>query len=222
MSINLTERILGSDASIAHSSIIKYDFPWQAIEKISDIISSVIDNIGDDFEKISEGVYVFRGITIPSSVKIEGRAVICEGAELRHGAYLRGEVIIGRGAVVGNSCEIKHSILYVHACVPHFNYVGNSILSEGAHLGAGAVISNLKINKSSVKVSLNGEKIDTGLRKMGAVVGAHAEVGCGSVLNPGTLIFPNALIYPLSSVRGTVMENSIYKSCSEIVEKSFN
>ena len=196
--------------------------PWQAIEKIPDIISSVINDLGDDFEKIGEGVYVFRGITIPNSVKIEGRAVICEGAELRHGAYLRGEVIIGRGAVVGNSCEIKHSILYDRACVPHFNYVGNSILSEGAHLGAGAVISNLKINKSSVKVSINGEKIDTGLRKMGAVVGGHAEVGCGSVLNPGTLIFPNAIIYPLSCVRGTVMGNSIYKSSTEIVEKSFN
>lgn len=220
MSINLTERILGSDASIAHNSIIKYDFPWQAIEKIPDIISSVIDNLGNDFEKIGDGVYVFRGITIPSSVKIEGRAVICEGAELRHGAYLRGEVIIGRGAVVGNSCEIKHSILYDRACVPHFNYVGNSILSEGAHLGAGAVISNLKINKSSVKVSLNGEKIDTGLRKMGAVVGAHAEVGCGSVLNPGTLIFPNALIYPLSSVRGTIPEASIYKRDGEIIKRN--
>lgn len=220
MSINLTERILGSDASIAHSSIIKYDFPWKAIEKISDIISSVIDNLGNDFEKIDEGVYVFRGLKIPNSVKIEGRAVICEGAELRHGAYLRGEVIIGRGAVVGNSCEIKHSILYDHACVPHFNYVGNSILSEGAHLGAGAVISNLKINKSSVKVSLYGEKIDTGLRKMGAVVGAHAEVGCGSVLNPGTLIFPNALIYPLSSVRGTIPEASIYKRDGEIIKRN--
>ena len=220
MSINLTERILGSDASIAHSSIIKYDFPWQAIEKIPDIISSVIDNLGNDFEKIDEGVYVFRGITIPSSVKIEGRAVICAEAELRHGAYLRGEVIIGSGAVVGNSCEIKHSILYDHACVPHFNYVGNSILSEGAHLGAGAVISNLKINKSSVKVSLNGEKIDTGLRKMGAVVGARAEVGCGSVLNPGTLIFPNALIYPLSCVRGTILEASIYKRDGEIIKRN--
>ena len=220
MSINLTERILGSDASIAHSSIIKYDFLWQAIEKISDIISSVIDNLGSDFEKIDEGVYVFRGITIPSSVKIEGRAVICEGAELRHGAYLRGEVIIGRGAVVGNSCEIKHSILYDRACVPHFNYVGNSILSEGAHLGAGAVISNLKINKSSVKVSLNSEKIDTGLRKMGAVVGGHAEVGCGSVLNPGTLIFPNAIIYPLSCVRGTIPEASIYKRDGEIIKRN--
>lgn len=220
MSINLTERILGSDASIAHSEIIKHCLPWQAIGKIPDIISSVIDNLGDDFEKISEGVYVFRGITIPSSVKIEGRAVICEGAELRHGAYLRGEVIIGRGAVVGNSCEIKHSILYDRACVPHFNYVGNSILSEGAHLGAGAVISNLKINKSSVKVNLNGEKIDTGLRKMGAVIGGHAEVGCGSVLNPGTLIFPNALIYPLSCVRGTIPEASIYKRDGEIIKRN--
>ncbi|MBQ4108096.1 MAG: UDP-N-acetylglucosamine pyrophosphorylase [Clostridia bacterium] len=220
MSINLTERILGSDASIAHSEIIKHRLPWQAIEKIPDIISSVIDNLGDDFEKIGEGVYVFRGITIPSSVKIEGRAVICEGAELRHGAYLRGEVIIGRGAVVGNSCEIKHSILYDRACVPHFNYVGNSLLSEGAHLGAGAVISNLKINKSSVKVSINGEKIDTGLRKMGAVVGGHAEIGCGSVLNPGTLIFPNALIYPLSCVRGTIPEASIYKRDGEIIKRN--
>lgn len=220
MSINLTERILGSDASIAHSEIIKHSLPWQAIEKISDIISIVINDLSDDFEKIGEGVYVFRGITIPSSVKIEGRAVICEGAELRHGAYLRGEVIIGRGAVVGNSCEIKHSILYDRACVPHFNYVGNSILSEGAHLGAGAVISNLKINKSSVKVILNGEKIDTGLRKMGAVVGGHAEVGCGSVLNPGTLIFPNAIIYPLSCVRGTIPEASIYKRDREIIKRN--
>lgn len=217
---NLTEKILASDASIAHESVKKYDFPYQAVEKISDIISDTIDGLDDDFEKIAEGVYVFRGLEIPKSVKIEGRAIICEGAVLRHGAYLRGEVIIGKGAVVGNSCEVKSSILYDRACVPHFNYVGNSILSECTHLGAGAVISNLKINKSSVKVNINGEKIDTGMRKMGAILGKEVEVGCGAVLNPGTIVYPNSLIYPLSSVRGTVPENSIYKRDGTIIKRN--
>ena len=208
---NLTEKILKDGCSIASKHILKYPFPWQAIEKIPDIISNIIDELSEDFEKISEGVYVFRGFKLPDSVKIEGRAVICEGAQLRHGAYLRGEVIIGKGAVVGNSCEIKNSILYDQACVPHFNYVGNSIIGQHAHLGAGAIISNLKINSSSVKVNIKGEKIDTGLRKMGAVLGKNVEVGCGSVLNPGTIIYPNSIIYPLSCVRGTIPENSIYK-----------
>lgn len=214
-----SKEIFTIPSSIAHEQIIGYKYPWQAIEKIPDIISKIIPTLGSEYEKIDEGVYVFKGVKIPNSVEISGRAIICEGAEMRHGAYLRGDVIIGRGCVVGNSCEIKSSILYDKACVPHFNYVGNSILGYGAHLGAGVILSNLKGNKSSAKVHLNGQILDTGLRKFGAVLGNYVEVGCGAVLNPATIVLSNTQIYPLSSVRGTIPESSIYKGDGKIIRK---
>ena len=216
---NLTKRILGGGESIAREEIFSHALPWQAIKNIREIISHVIGNLSDDFCKIGDGVYVFRGVNIPKSAEIVGPCVIDEGAQIRHGAYIRGNVIVGKRCVVGNSSEIKDSILFDRVAVPHYNYVGNSILGEGAHLGAGAIISNLKGDKSNVKIHVDGEIIDTGLRKFGAVVGNCVEVGCGTVLNPGTLIFPNAQIYPLSCVRGTVPENVIYKSSTEIVPR---
>ena len=221
MNINgLTEKILGNGTSLAREEILKHTLPWQAIKDIREIISRVAKNLSDDFEKIGEGVYVFRGVKISNGAEIIGPCIIDEGAEIRHGAYIRGNVIVGKGCVVGNSSEIKDSILFDGAAVPHFNYVGNSILGKEAHLGAGVIISNLKGDKSNVKIHFGDEIIDTGLRKFGAIVGARAEVGCGSVLNPGTLIFPNAQIYPLSSVRGAVPENAIYKSQDKIVPRT--
>ena len=200
--------------------ILKYDFPWEAIGKIRNIIGEAIKILSDDFIKIAEDVYVFKDVSIPESAKIKGPCIICEGAEIRHGAYIRGGVIIGRGCVVGNSTEIKDSILFDKVAAPHYNYIGNSIIGKGAHLGAGAIISNLKGNKSNVKISYNGKKIETDLRKMGAVLGEGVEVGCGSVLNPGTIVLENTQIYPLSSVRGVVVKNLIYKSSEDIIKKA--
>ena len=215
----LTTNIFKQEASIAHSQILSYAYPWQAVEKIPQIVANVISNLSSDFKEIAEGVYVFDGTALPQSATILGPCVIDRGAEIRTGAYIRGNAIIGKGTVIGNSCEIKNAIIYDGAQIPHFNYVGNSILGYKAHLGAGAIISNLKADKSSVFVSYNGKKTDTGLRKFGAILGDYAEIGCGSVLNPGTIVLPNSNIYPLSSVRGVVPESSIYKSQGNIVPK---
>ncbi len=213
----LTKEFFQNGTSIAFDEICKHKYVWQAVAKIKEIVRDVILNLDGDFEEIGGGVYVFRGVKIPKSAEIIGPAVICEGVEIRHGAYIRGNVIVGRGCVVGNSCEIKDSILFDNATVPHFNYVGNSILGTYCHLGAGAIISNLKGDKSNVKIRHKNEIIDTGLRKFGAVIGNGVEVGCGTVLNPGTVILKGAQIYPLSSVRGIVDESVIYKSHTEII-----
>lgn len=219
----LTKEFFQNGESIAFDKICRCKYVWQSVAKIKEIVREIIPTLDDNFEKIGEGVYVFRGVYIPKSAEIIGPAIIDEGAEIRHGAYIRGNAIIGRGCVLGNSCEIKDSILFDNATVPHFNYVGNSILGKGAHLGAGAIISNLKGDKSNVKIRYKNEIIDTGLRKFGAVIGNGVEVGCGTVLNPGTIILKGAQIYPLSSVRGVIDENVIYKSHTEIIKRaSFN
>ena len=200
--------------------ILEYEFPWEVIGNIRKIIALAKEHLDGNFKEIAEDVYVFKDIFIPSTAKIDGPAIIMEGAEIRHGAYIRGGVIVGKGAVVGNSTELKDSILFDKVAAPHYNYIGNSIIGKGAHLGAGAIISNLKGNKTNVSISYNGQKIDTGLRKMGAILGKNVEVGCGSVLNPGTIVLANTQIYPLSSVRGTLGANLIYKSSDKIVKKA--
>ena len=215
----LTKSIFKSGSDFLNL-ILKYDFPWQAIGNIREIIRKSISLLSDNFIKTAEDVYVFKGVSIPESAKITGPCIVCEGAEIRHGAFIRGGVIIGRGCVVGNSTEIKDSILFDQACAPHYNYIGNSIIGKGAHLGAGAIISNLKGDKSNVTISYNDGKIETNLRKMGAVLGEGVEVGCGSVLNPGTIVLENTQIYPLSSVRGVIGKNLIYKSSEDIIKKA--
>ena len=200
--------------------LLEYTYPWEAIGNIRKIIDVAKGRLDGNYTKIGEDVYVFKGVSVPSSAKIVGPAIIMEGAEIRHGAYLRGGVIVGKGAVVGNSTEIKDSVLFDKACAPHYNYIGNSMIGKGAHLGAGAIISNLKGNKTSVSISYNGQKIDTGLRKLGAILGENVEVGCGTVLNPGTIVLENTQIYPLSSIRGTLGANLIYKSSDKIVKKA--
>ena len=215
----LNINIFKEEKSIAHRYILEYSYPWEVVGEIPKIVSNVILNLGSDFEEIAEDVYAFRGTLIPKTATIIGPTVIDKCAEIRPGAYVRGNAIIGKGTVIGNSCEIKNAIIYDGAQIPHFNYVGNSILGYKAHLGAGAIISNLKADKSSAFVSYNGKKTDTGLRKFGAILGDYAEIGCGSVLNPGTIVLPNSNIYPLNSVRGVVPPNSIYKSPRDIVTK---
>lgn len=196
------------------------NFVWEVLPKIKQFIIELGNKLNTDkFEKIGEDIWVAKTATVAKTACINGPCIIDEGAEIRHCAYLRGNVIIGKKCVVGNSTEIKNSILFNQSLAPHFNYVGDSILGYKAHMGAGAIASNVKADKKLVIVNYKDKKIETNLRKLGAILGDNVEVGCGSVLNPGTIIGRNTNIYPLSSVRNFVKEKSIYKSKNEIVEK---
>lgn len=187
---------------------------FSALGRIGTFTRSFIDTHrdSDEFYMPCEGVLISRRATVADSALILPPAVILEGAEIRHGAYIRGNCFIGRGCVVGNSCELKNCVLFDRACVPHFNYVGDSVLGCGAHLGAGAITSNLKLDGGEVTVRIGDALIETGRRKVGALIGDGAEVGCNSVLNPGTVIGAGATVYPLLSVRGYVPHRSILKS----------
>ena len=194
-------------------------YPWEALTKIKNFIFEYAKNLPGDFERIEEFVWVGKGTTIEKSVLIKGPAIIGYNCEIRYSAYIRENVIIGNDVVVGNSTEIKNSILFNKVQVPHYNYIGDSILGYKAHLGAGVIISNLKSNGTLVKVKYGTDNIETGLRKFGAIVGDLSEVGCNSVLNPGTIIGKDSIVYPLSSVRGYIPEKSILKNNGEIVER---
>jgi NDP-sugar pyrophosphorylase family protein len=196
---------------------IKY--PWEALTKIKNFIFEYAKNLPGDFERIEEFVWVGKGTTIEKNVLIKGPAIIGYNCEIRHSAYIRENVIIGNDVIVGNSTEIKNSILFNKAQVPHYNYVGDSILGYKSHLGAGVITSNLKSDGTLVKVKYGTDYIETGLRKFGAIVGDLSEVGCNSVLNPGTIIGKDSIVYPLSSVRGYIPEKSILKNNGEIVER---
>ena len=207
------------DHTILKSYLEEFDYPWEALNSLS----SAIINFGNkldlnEYKKIKENVWVHKTAKIYPSAYIDGPTIICENAEIRHSAFIRGSAVIGKNAVVGNSCEIKNSILMDYAQVPHFNYIGDSILGFKAHMGAGAVTSNLKQDKSLVVIHSKDFEIETGLKKVGAFLGDFVEVGCNSVLNPGTVVGKNSNIYPLSSVRGVVGENIIYKQ-GKLVEK---
>jgi NDP-sugar pyrophosphorylase family protein len=194
-------------------------YPWEALAKIKNFIFEYAKNLPDDFERIEEFVWIGKGTTMEKSVLIKGPAIIGYNCEIRHSAYIRDNVIIGNDVVVGNSTEIKNSILFNKAQVPHYNYVGDSILGYKAHLGAGAITSNLKSDGTLVKVKYGSDIIETGLRKFGAIVGDLSEVGCNSVLNPGTIIGKDSIVYPLSSVRGYIPQKSILKNNGEIVDR---
>ena len=173
----------------------------------------------EEYEKRGEDIWIAKTATIAPTAYIKGPAIIGKNAEIRHCAFIRGKAIVGEGAVVGNSTELKNVILFNKVQVPHYNYVGDSILGYKAHMGAGSITSNVKSDKKLVVVKNKEEKIETGLKKFGAMLGDNVEIGCGSVLNPGTVIGKNTNVYPLSSVRGVVPSNSIYKKQNEIVEK---
>ena len=196
-------------------------YPWEVLPKISDFIIKLGNTLDSNvFEKKSENVWIAKTAKVAPTAYINGPVIIGEDAEIRHCAFIRGNAIIGNGAVVGNSTELKNVILFNKVQVPHYNYVGDSILGYKSHMGAGSITSNVKSDKKLVVVKNKDEKIETGLKKFGAMIGDNVEVGCGSILNPGTVIGKNTNIYPLSSVRGVVKENSIYKNQNEIVEKN--
>ncbi|MEE1074584.1 MAG: UDP-N-acetylglucosamine pyrophosphorylase [Acutalibacteraceae bacterium] len=183
------------------------------IKKIGPMLDSSI------YENQGENIWIAKSAKVAASASITGPCIIGENTEIRHCAFIRGNAFIGNDCVVGNSTELKNVVLIERVQVPHYNYVGDSVLGTGSHLGAGAITSNVKSDKSLVKLKSGDEVIETGLKKFGAMVGDNVEVGCGSVLNPGTVIGKNSNVYPLSSVRGYIPPNSIYKKAGEVVEK---
>lgn len=195
-------------------------YPWNILPKIKDFIVELGKRLPEEkYEYRGEGIWIAKTAQIAPTASITGPVIIDENAQIRHCAYIRGNAIIGAGAVVGNSTELKNVILFNKVQVPHYNYVGDSILGYKSHMGAGAITSNVKSDKTLVNITYQEKKVETNLKKMGAILGDYVEVGCGSVLNPGTIIGKNTNIYPLSMVRGYVPENSIYKTKGEMVEK---
>ena len=208
------------DQSIARKLLESAVYPWEVLPKIKEFIIELGNQLNkDEYEQKGENVWIAKTAKVAPTVYINGPAIIGKDAEIRHCAFIRGNAIIGEGAVVGNSTELKNVILFNKVQVPHYNYVGDSILGYKSHMGAGSITSNVKSDKKLVVVKNGDAKIETGLKKFGAMIGDNVEVGCGSILNPGSVIGKNTNIYPLSSVRGVIKENSIYKSQNEIVQK---
>ena len=206
--------------SIAEPLLARFIYPEGVFVYLSDFICALGPSLDKKrYVETEKNVWIAKSATVAKSALILPPAIIGENAEIRHSAYIRGSVIVGNSAVVGNSSEIKNSILFDKVQVPHFNYVGDSILGYASHLGAGAVTSNVKSDKSHVSVVRDGEKISVGRKKLGAIVGDFVEVGCGAVLCPGTIIGKGSTIYPLSLVRGTVPENSIFKNKDNVITK---
>jgi len=201
-------------------------YPWEVLPEIGEFITELGGTLSEEeYDKVGDDVWISKTAKVSPTASITGPAIIGHGAEIRHCAFIRGKAIVGEGAVVGNSTELKNVVLFDKVQVPHYNYVGDSILGYKAHMGAGSITSNVKSDKTLVKINTSmyegGKmgKIDTGLRKMGAALGDNVEVGCNSVLNPGTVVGRNTNIYPLSSVRGYVPANSIFKDSDNIVMK---
>lgn len=197
------------------------EYPWEVLPKIHDFILELGKTLpADKFEKRGEDIWIAKSATVAPTACLNGPLIVDEEAEIRHCAFVRGNAIVGKGAVVGNSTELKNVVLFNKVQVPHYNYVGDSVLGFKSHMGAGSITSNVKSDKTLVVVKSAGEKIETALKKMGAMLADHVEVGCNSVLNPGTVIGRNSNIYPTSCVRGCIPANSIYKNEKEIVEKA--
>ena len=205
--------------SLAGNYLSGFDYPWQALKGIKDLILSLGPTLGSDYIETAPTVWVHKTATVAPSAYLGAPCIIGAGTEVRHCAFIRGSALVGDNCVVGNSVELKNVILFDNVQVPHFNYVGDSILGYKSHMGAGAVTSNVKSDQTPVVVKNGAEQIPTGLKKFGAMLGDHVEVGCNSVLNPGTVVGRNSNIYPTSCVRGVVPERSIYKTGGVIVTK---
>lgn len=196
------------------------EYPWEVLADIGDFILKRGDKLPkDEFTKKGDNIWIHKSVTIAPTATLNGPLIIDEGTEVRPGAFIRGKAIVGKNCVVGNSTELKNVVLFNTVQVPHYNYVGDSILGTHSHMGAGSITSNVKSDKTLVVVKDGDERIETGLKKFGAMLGDYVEVGCNSVLNPGTMIGRHTNVYPLSCVRGVIPENSIFKNKDEIVSK---
>lgn len=212
--------LLDLEQTIAKELFEGKTYPWEVLPEIGAFVVKLGQSLSEDeYERRGENVWVAKSAKVAPTACINGPAIIGKEAEVRHCAFIRGNAIVGEGAVVGNSTELKNVVLFNKVQVPHYNYVGDSILGYKSHMGAGSICSNVKSDKKLVIVKDGKEEIETGLKKFGAMLGDNVEVGCGSVLNPGTVIGRNSNIYPLSPVRGCVPADSIYKNKNEIVKK---
>ncbi len=207
--------------TIAAPLFKEHTYPWELLSLIGEYIKKLGSTLPDaEYDHADEYVWIHRSVTIPKTASITGPLIICEGAEVRQCAFFRGNVIVGKNAVAGNSCEFKNSILFDNVQTPHYNYIGDSILGYKSHMGASSLTSNVKSDKKLVVIHAGDGEIETGIKKVGAMLGDGVEVGCGSILNPGTIIGRNTNIYPLSSVRGCVPSDSIFKAQRDIVRKA--
>lgn len=206
--------------TIAKELMEAYTYPWEALAHIENVIAELGAQLPkEEYEQRENNVWIHKTATVFPSAYLGKNVIVGKNAQVRHCAFVRENAIIGEGAVVGNSTELKNVILFDGVEVPHYNYVGDSILGYKAHMGAGSITSNVRADKGLVKIHTEDGDLETGRKKVGAMLGDHAEIGCGSVLNPGTVIGRNSNVYPLSSVRCCVSENSIYKNQGEITEK---
>jgi len=214
------ENLYTLSETIAEEVFQGYEYPWEVLPLISDYIVTLGNSLDPEkYKKTGNNIWIAKNAKVAPTAFINGPAIIDEEAEVRHCAFIRGNAIVGKGAVVGNSTELKNVILFNKVQVPHYNYVGDSILGFKAHMGAGSITSNVKSDKTLVVVKGEEGELTTGLKKFGAMLADEVEVGCNSVLNPGSVIGKNSNVYPLSMVRGVVKGNSIYKNKNEIVDK---
>lgn len=214
-----TDELLDLTKTLAYELFHGKAYPWEALGEISAYIEKIGPTLPEDeFDHPAPGVWIAKDAKVFPSAYIGAPCIIDHGAEVRHCAYIRGSAIVGKNSVVGNSTELKNVVLFDNVQVPHYNYVGDSILGYKAHMGAGSITSNVKMDRSLVKV-FGEDTLETDRKKFGAILGNHAEVGCNSVLNPGTVIGAGSMVYPLSSVRGVVPANAIYKNRENITEK---
>ncbi|MBQ1802467.1 LbetaH domain-containing protein [Lachnobacterium bovis] len=211
------------DQTIAKDLFEGKQYPWEVLPLISEFIIKLGNTLDlDKFEKRGENIWVAKSATVAPSAYLNGPLIIDEGAEIRHCAFIRGNAIVGKNSVIGNSTELKNVVIFNNVQVPHYNYVGDSILGYKSHMGAGSITSNVKSDKTLVVVKDSydtKEEIETGLKKFGAMLGDHVEVGCNSVLNPGTVLGKNCSVYPTSSVRGVIPNNSIFKDKEHVIKK---
>lgn len=197
-----------------------FTYPFEVLKGISELIVRLGEKLDSEiYEKRGENIWIAKSAKVAPTAFLGAPCIIGENTEVRHGAFIRGSALVGNDCVVGNSVELKNVIIFDSVQVPHYNYVGDSILGFHAHMGAGSITSNVKADKTDVVIKAEGESLATGLKKVGAFLGDYAEIGCNSVLNPGTVIGKNSNVYPLSMVRGVVKENSIYKKQGDITEK---
>ena len=214
-----TKQLYDLSHSLAGNYLAGFDYPWQALKGIKELILTLGPALGEDYTEVAPTVWIHKTATIAPSAYLGAPCIIGAGTEIRHCAFIRGSALVGNNCVVGNSVELKNVILFDNVQVPHFNYVGDSILGYKSHMGAGAVTSNVKSDQTLVVVKNGDEKVETGLKKFGAMLGDFVEVGCNSVLNPGTVIGRHSNVYPTSCVRGMVPENSIWKNTGVVVKK---